>query len=152
VRRFRFPLEPVLAHRRRIEEDKERRLGERLRELAAARAELASLEDEYRRYAAVIRTKHRMLDAETLRAHYAHLEYLDRAIDAQLAVVRTRTAAADVARAELIEASKERKTVERLRERRYEEHVLEEGRIEQKELDDVNARRHEHAAVKGEFA
>jgi flagellar export protein FliJ len=68
---------------------------------------------------------------------------------AQIRIVAERRVALDRARNELLEASKEKKVVEKLKERRREAHALEEQRMEQKELDDGNARRYGRAQVGG---
>ncbi len=80
------------------------------------------------------------LDADTLRATYAHLGYLDRAILA--AQQRVDACAAETARsqARLIVAARDRKVLETLKDRRREAHLLETALAEQRELDDQNAR------------
>ncbi len=146
MKKFRFTLQPVLEHRQRIEDDFKVALGARRRELAVAQAELDRLTERYREHSEMLRGEHRSLSAEDLRLHYAHIAFLDRAIDAQRAVVAARAATVDRARAEVLEASKERKAVEKLKERRGEAHAEEERRVEQNELDDSNARRHARTA------
>ena len=81
------------------------------------------------------------MSSDELRAHYAHLEYLDRRIVMQLASISALKAAVERARADLVEASKERKVIEKLKERRFEQHQAVEAADEQKELDESNARR-----------
>jgi len=142
VKKFRFALQPVLEQRERVENDLKAALAARQRDLDAAQAELAGLDRRYRAQSEMLRGEHRTLTAEDLRLHYAHVAFLDRAIDAQLGVVAARRAEMERARAALLEASKERKAVEKLRERRRDAHAEEERRVEQNDLDDANARRH----------
>jgi len=142
VKRFRFALQPVLEHRERVEDDRKAALAARQRELDAAQAELGGLNERFRAHSEMLRGEHMTLSAEDLRMHYAHVAFLDRAIDAQLGVVATRRAEVDRARAALLEASKERKAVEKLKDRRRDAHAEEERRVEQNDLDDANARRH----------
>jgi len=75
-----------------------------------------------------------------LRAHYGHLHFLDRVIDAQIRVLAERRAALDRARQDLMAAQKDRKVVDKLKDRRKATHAAEEMRLEQGELEDANAR------------
>lgn len=140
--KFRFSLQPVLEHRRRLEERLQMALAAQRRELDLAQAELMSLNQEFRRHSDELRFGHKSLDIDALRLRYAHLQFLDRSIDAQIHVVAQRRTEVEVVRLETLAASKDRKVVERLRERRSEEHATEETLHEQKELDDANARVH----------
>lgn len=141
MKRFRFSLQPVLDHRERIEDEKQQVVAKRKRALDEAEAELQRLNEEYRASASGLRLKHRGMTAEELRLYYAHLQFLDRCIVSQIDVVAERRVALDGARSDLLEASKDRKVVEKLKERRHEAHVAEAHRVEQNELDDGNARR-----------
>jgi flagellar FliJ protein len=141
MRKFKFSLEPVLDHRERIEEEKQQIFAARRRELQDAEHELARLNGDFRRFSTTLREEHARLSTEELRWHYAHLEFLDRCITMQHAVISQRRAAVDRARRELVEASKERKVMEKLKDKRFEEHQTLEASLEQKELDDANNRR-----------
>lgn len=149
AKKFKFSLEAVLEARKRVEEQKQQVVAERLRAQEVSERELARLNDAFRASSEKLRKDHRELDAEGLRTFYAHVQFLDRAITAQIRIVAERRYAVDRARAELLEASKERKVVEKLKERRRESFVLEGIRIEQIELDDGNARRFGRAANAG---
>jgi flagellar protein FliJ len=149
VKKFSFVLQPVLDHRKRIEDEKQLVVAARKRALDEAEAELSRLNDEFRCHAAMLRDEHKKLETRELQSIYAHLQFLDRCIVAQIKIVAERRIALDRARNELLAASKEKKVVEKLKERRREAFVLEEKRVEQKELDDGNARRHARAHVGG---
>jgi flagellar FliJ protein len=138
---FKFSLEPVLEHRERIEDEKQQVLAERMRDLKAAEDELKRLDGEFKRYSTALREDHAKLSSEELRWHYAHLEYLDRCMTMQHGIILQRRAAVERARADLIAASKERKVMEKLKDRRLEEHEALQAAQEQKELDDTNNRR-----------
>jgi flagellar FliJ protein len=138
---FKFALEPVLEHRERIEDEKQQVLAHRLRDLKAAEDELARLNGEFKRYSTALREDHAKLSSEELRWHYAHLEYLDRCMTMQHGVILQRRAAVERARTDLVAASKERKVIEKLKDRRLEEHQAQQAAQEQKDLDDTNNRR-----------
>ena len=140
MRKFRFALQPVLAHRERIEEERQQELAVAQHALNEATAELLRLHEEFRKNSNLLREEHRTFDSEQLRLHYAHLEYLDRQITAQEAVVAQRKTEHSAARLRLLEASKDRKALEKLKERRQDAHAMLEGQLEQRDLDDANAR------------
>lgn len=141
MRQFKFNLRPVLEQRERIEDDKQQAFAARQMELKAAQDELARLNGEFKRYSTALHDGHATLTSDELRRHYAHLEYLDRCMVMQHALISQLRAAVEKARKELVEASKERKVIEKLKDKRLEEHQAREAAFEQKELDDSNARR-----------
>ena len=149
MKKFVFTLQPVLDQRQRVENEKQQIVAQRKRSLDEAEGELKRLNAEFRQSSERLRSAHRELTAEELRLHYAHLSFLDRTIVAQIQVVAERRVALDRARADLLAASKERKVVEKLKNRRREAYVAEAARIEQNELDDNNARRQARRAVGG---
>ena len=149
AKQFKFNLQPVLEQRERVEDQKQQVVASRQRALDVAESELARLNSEFRSHSEAIRTMHRGLDTEQLRMHYAHLQYLDRVILAQIRVVAERRVMLDRARADLLNASRDRKVVEKLKQRRREAHITEELRVEQNELDDANARRYARAQISG---
>ena len=142
MKRFAFALQPVLDHRKRVEDEKQLIVAMRKRALDDSERELARLDEEFRKHSAMLREGHKKFETRELQSVYAHLQFLDRCIVAQIRIVAERRVALDRARNDLLEASKEKKVVEKLKERRRDAHSLEEQRIEQKELDDGNARRY----------
>ena len=149
MKRFHFALQPVLEQRERIEEEKQMVVAQKKRALDDAENERNRLNAEFREQAHRVRSKHREINTEELRLTYAHLQFLDRCIVAQIQIVAECRVALDRARKDLLEASKERKVVEKLKERRKTAHETEAARIEQNELDDGNARRYGRRAVGG---
>lgn len=139
-KKFNFTLQPVLDYRKRIEDQKQQTMATRQRAWEEARRELDRLNDEFRANSRELRERHQEFDVEELRLRYAHLQFLDRTIDAQIKVLAERQVALDRARKDLIAASKNRKVVDKLKERRKLAFTAEELRVEQIELDDGNAR------------
>ncbi|MBV9407905.1 MAG: flagellar export protein FliJ [Candidatus Eremiobacteraeota bacterium] len=143
--KFAFQLQPVLGHRERIEQE---RAGDHARALADQLA-AASQRDQIigKRDALRLRLiqEHTQFDAETLRASYTHLDYLDRAIVVAQQRVDACVAVTERARLKLVDAAKDRKVLETLKERRREAFELDAARADQRELDDQNARAHERA-------
>lgn len=141
MKRFVFSLRAVLEHRERIEEEKQRIFADRQRDLMRAQAELKRLDAEFRSEALSLRNEHRTLTADQLRAYYAHFEYLDRCITASHAEIARHCSLVESARLELVEAGRDRKIMEKLKEHRLEEHRALVAAGEQAELDDANNRR-----------
>lgn len=146
-KKFKFQLQPVLDQRKKIEDQKQQIVALRQRAHDEAQNELERLNTDFNTATAELRTLHKGLSSDQLRLHYAHLQFLDRSIIAQIRVLAERRVMLDRARADLLAASKERKVVEKLKERRHEAFVAEELRVEQQELDDGNARRFSRAAL-----
>ncbi|MGZ3497646.1 MAG: flagellar export protein FliJ [Vulcanimicrobiaceae bacterium] len=142
MKKFTFGLAPVLEQRERVEEQKQHVFAQCQLELQRAQDELARLNSEYKRHATTLREDHRQLTSDELRWHYAHLDFLDRAMTAQQHVISQHAAACEQARRELVEASRDRKVIEKLKARKFEQHVAFEQMIEQRESDDANARRY----------
>jgi flagellar FliJ protein len=141
MKKFRFTLQPVLEHRERLEDEKQQAVAQRKRALDDAERELRRLNDKFRTHSERLRSEHRTLDGEQLRVEYAHVQFLDRAIVAQIRVVAERRVALDRARDELLEASKDRIMVEKLKDHRKALHDAEAQQAAQSEMDDQNARR-----------
>ncbi|MFN2449730.1 MAG: flagellar export protein FliJ [Candidatus Baltobacteraceae bacterium] len=145
MKRFAFSLEPVLEQRERIEDEKQLFLAGRMRDLRDAQDTLARLNAQFKQYSLRLRDGHRNFTSEDLRAHYAHLEYLDRSMTMQHGIISQCRLASERARLDLLDASRERKVIEKLKERRFEEHRQMQAAEEQRELDDSNNRRHARA-------
>ena len=139
--RFVFPLQPLLDERRRTEEEKQ---------LAFVRVKAARDERsrELDRIAGALRTRGRALhecamtgSAANLRLYDANLRYLERALQSHERCSAESAQAFDLAAAELLDANRERRLIEKLKERRFQEFEREEARRDELELDEANARR-----------
>jgi flagellar FliJ protein len=139
--RFVFPLQPLLDERRRKEEEKQ---------LAFLRVKAARDERsrELDRLAGVVRARGRALhecamtgSAANLRLYDANLRYLECALQSHEKGGAETAAAFDRAAAELLDANRERRLIEKLKERRLQAFEREEARRDEVELDEANARR-----------
>jgi flagellar protein FliJ len=143
--RFAFRLDPVLEQRERVERE---RAADHARALAD-QLSAQRMHDEILEKRDMLRQRlvreHAHFDAETLRATYTHLDYLDRALVASQQRVDACIAHTERARVRLVEAAKERKVLETLKERRREAFRLDAALADQRELDDQNARSFERA-------
>lgn len=140
--RFVFRLASVLRYRERIEEEKKLLLAAEQRKLAEAEATRQRLRTNREALARELVAGHRRFDVETLRVTYAHLDFLAREINTADWHVATCQSAVDVARDVLVRASKDRKILDRLRERARENFNREQLRLEQHDLDEANSQRY----------
>jgi flagellar FliJ protein len=143
--RFRFRLQPVLDVRERIQDERQRELALKQRDLGQAEAELAGLFHDRETQRDALTREHRTFGVEELRAAYAHLAYLDRAIDDQAVRVAACTDEVLRAQAKLVAANTDRKVLETLRTRRHDAFRADAALVEQREVDDQNARRYGRA-------
>jgi flagellar FliJ protein len=143
--RFRFRLQPVLDVRERIQDERQRELALKRRELEEAETVLTALDTDRHEKREALTRDHRSFGADDLRATYAYLAYLDRAIEDQ--AVRIAACNDEVVRAQtqLVAANTDRKVLETLRTRRHEAFTADAALVEQRELDDQNARRYGRA-------
>ena len=139
--RFVFPLQPLLDERRRKEEEKQLAFFR----VKAARDERSR---ELDRLSAALRARGRALhecamtgSAANLRLYDAHLRYLERAIDSSERCSVESAASFDLAAAELLDANRDRRLIEKLKDRRLHEFEREEARRDELELDEANSRR-----------
>ena len=139
---FTFQLDPVLQQRKLVED-------QRQRELAAVQAEYGELDRQLRSLDLEVQTSEAdlrsnrltgRLDLSFLAAHRRFTLAMQRkavALAQQMAAVRKRV---DDARAALVEAAKQRKIMEKLRDRRQAQWSEETTRKELAALDEISAR------------
>jgi flagellar FliJ protein len=137
--RFKFQLEGVLEHRKNFEAEKQRALAAVLAQMQALKTELSDL-DQLARSAVSDLRENRLtgnLDLSFLAAHRRFSGSVQRkalALAQKMALVQREI---DKARSELAEAAKQRKIIEKLRERQLERWKNQQNRQEAEELDDI---------------
>jgi flagellar FliJ protein len=139
--RFVFPLEPLLDARRRKEEEKQ---------CAFAHAKAARDENvrDLGRLSGALRLGGRALhecamtgSTASLCLYDAHLRYLERTLQSREKSSAESAPAFARAASELYAANRERRLIEKLKERRLQEFEREEARRDERELDEANALR-----------
>jgi flagellar FliJ protein len=136
MRRFVFSLQKVLEYRQRLEEQAIRAFAEAQAQLMHEQAVLHKLLIEREE---CLRCSHRRqhLSVELLAVEQTYLSALEERIEQQRQRVAEAEKVLEEKRQALIEAQRERKTLERLREKQYEEWRQEWLRTEQKALDEL---------------
>jgi flagellar FliJ protein len=136
---FHFKLSGVLEHRKNIEEEKQRALAAVLAQMQALKTELSDLDSVARSAISDLRDNRLtgQLDLSFLAAHRRFTGSVQRkalAIAQKMALVQRQI---DEARAALAEAAKQRKIIEKLRERQLQRWQDQQKRQEAEELDDI---------------
>jgi flagellar biosynthesis chaperone FliJ len=124
--RFRFRLQPVLDVRERVQDERQRDLALKKRDLVEAETALAALEADRDDQRAALVRGHRAIEDQAVRVSACGDEV-------------------DRAKAKLVAANTDRKVLETLRTRRRDAFNAEVAQAEQREVDDQNARRYGRA-------
>jgi flagellar export protein FliJ len=136
--RFRFRLQSLLKLRRSLEEAAQRELARVLALLDEARAQRAQLLRTQLETVESLGTPTRQqVDLERWRAAERFLWVLERRIAAARNQVREAETRVAAARQELLRAHRAHLMLERLRERRQEQHALEQLREEARDMDEM---------------
>jgi flagellar FliJ protein len=146
VAKFTFKLESVLEQRRHVERQRQRDLAAAQRKVLGLQAELDALVAVRRASAKDLRTRGK-LSAAALAAHQrfaAGTRHKVAALDRAIADARRELEAAQIA---LLEAAKQRKVIEKLREREQMRWASEMRKRETAESEDIAAARRAHAAA-----
>jgi flagellar FliJ protein len=137
--RFKFQLEGVLEHRRNVEEEKQRALAKVSGEMHRLENELRELDRLATGATADLRENRLVgrLDMSFLAAHRRFTGSVQRraiALAQKMALVQREI---EKARGALAEAAKQRKIIEKLRERQFSRWQEQRKRAENEELDDI---------------
>lgn len=136
---FVFHLDPVLRHRRNVERQRQVALAEAQAQMAPLQATLDALDQAVRQSVEDLR-KNRLTGTLDMTFLAAHRRFLNSShknaieIAQQMAQVKLRV---DAARRELADAARQRKIVEKLREKQYQRWMDERSRSELAMLDEV---------------
>ena len=136
---FRFNLKAVLRQRELAEQQRQREFADVQREYAAMEAELRALDESVKATTDDLRQNHLVgrISVEYLSAHRRFTLAMQRkAVEhaQRMATVKQRL---DAARAVLVEAAKDRKAMEKLRDRRQEDWKADQDRREAAATDEV---------------
>lgn len=141
MRAFRFPLEPVLSYRRQVEEARKRDFAQAHRAVIEHQQALQRLYAEESTAQADLRTMAAtQLNIQDVLAQRRYLTAIARRITQGREQLQKRMQEQTLARAAYLQASRDRRVLERLRERRWEEYRVLVRRDEQKEMDEVAGR------------
>lgn len=136
--RFRFPMENILNMKEKLEDQAKNEYGQANARLLREQEKLdrltERLEDAKQKLREVL---HEVLSVSEIRRKEDAVEIIKTYVMQQFLIVKRCEKEVEVAREKLTEAMKERKIFEKLREKAFEEFMKEEGRKEQKEVDEL---------------
>jgi flagellar FliJ protein len=141
--KFEFRLEPLLEHRKGMEEKKRRDYAACRRAVDESKGEIGALADAHLRSMKRLAGAGCTQSAADLRLRDAYLRSLQNAMNRERLRCEELNLVCNRARDDLVAASRERRVVENLKERRLRAFVAEEARRDELELDEANARCHE---------
>lgn len=136
--RFVFKLEGVLRHRERIEQDRQRELAIVQADMVQLQNELRAFNGEVQRNVAAARGQLvGKLDMGYLAAHRRYMLGMQRKVHDLAQRMAAQQQRVDEARRSLVEATKQKKILEKLRERQQERWAAEQNRREAGALDEL---------------
>ena len=136
MKRFEFKLERVLGYRGVREEQKRRLLAEAQRAIPTQRERIRMIEVEINKQMAEVQARCvENVDVKDVVARRLYTSYLQSAVVLANEALASLRGQVEARRQELVQASKEKKVLERVREKRFREHVYEMDREEQNFID-----------------
>lgn len=142
MKRFVFNLESLYEHRQRAEEACQREFVEANLKLQSEERRLDEFKAQYRNSGLEMDAlKEKGASANELEMHHAYLGGLKKQMISQEALVSKHYKIVEKKRAELVEASRNKKVMEIMKEKSLSAHMLKENRREQKEADDLTSAR-----------
>ncbi len=148
---FSFKFQSILDLKQRIEDQKKSKYGEANEELKNQTDKLNVLIEERDYQFELMREKGKNgLTPKELIVYNNYMDRLKRSIEIQTVVVERAKAAVEKARLELVEAAKQRKMFETLKEKKLEEYWEEYYKKEQAQLDEVVSYKYNGGVKDGE--
>jgi len=140
VPQFVFKLDGVLRHRERIEQERQRDLAVAQAELAKIQNALSGIDDEVRTTAADVRDNHLVgrLNMGYLAAHRRYMLGMQIKSLGLVEKLNAQQRVVDLARVALAEASKQKKILEKLRERHHARWAADVARAEAGAMDELS--------------
>jgi flagellar FliJ protein len=148
AKRFNFRLAPILKIREAKKKDAQRLLGKRMGELKALQDRLQSLREAWNDAFGRRRAQHgQPIDIDLWRSIERFLTSVERRVEETNAEIAKAEALVDEARKVLTKAHREHLTLDRLRERRKEQHDQEAAKEEQRQADELAILRYQFKSL-----
>ncbi len=145
--KFTFNLEAVLRIKTQKEESIKNELGKAVQRLEAEKQKLAKLENTVEEITAQFNRKAKRTTVRKLIEFNEYLSLLDSKIKKQKENVNCAASDVDRIREELLQAVKERKILEKLKEKKFDEFLHEQKKLEQKSNDEHVSFMHKAGSV-----
>ena len=136
--KFKFEMANILSLKENIATQKEQEFGKAVQALAAEQHKLETMHEEMRTCMAKLRGEMGGgIKPNEISQMHAYMELLKMRIEDQKKVILTAEKFVEFKRHELIEATKEKQMLEKLRDKKREEYLEEEKAAEQKSVDEL---------------
>ena len=136
--KFKFRLQSVLGIKEKVEDLKKNEFGKAVSQLAYERKKKADMEDAKTANIASLKNSIETgISPEDIRQHNVYTDMLKRQIKQQEQVIIRAEAYVEEKREELVEAMRDRKTLETLKDNDYEEYLAEEKKAEGQVVDEI---------------
>ncbi len=145
--KFLFKLQPVLNLKQQQEENKKNELGKAVQMLEAEKHRLAELENSLAAAVEEFNEKTRKTTVHKLIEFNDYLSVLNSKIKSQKENVNNAASYVDKVREELLTAVKERKILEKLKEKKHDEYLIEQKKLEQKTNDEIVSYNHNESSA-----
>lgn len=140
--KFTFKLQPLLSVKSQQEDNQKNELAKAVRKLEQEKAFLKKLETEEKELISDFNEKSRKSTVEKLIEYNQYLSFLNTRIRKQKENVNCADRNVDKVREELIRIVKEKKILDKLKDRKYEQYLLDEQKAEQKLNDEIISYKH----------
>ncbi len=138
MRKFQFNLQPVLSLRRQAQRLKQKEFADVVQEIRRCERDIMCVLSEREAAQKGLRlAQQRRIEPRQVVFHLSFLNHLDGRLNRLREELLALSRKAEKKRLELVEASKKKKSLEKLRERRKVEYEYEAGREERKMFDEV---------------
>jgi len=138
---FIFNLQPLLDLRERTEEDRKREYGIGLRLYEEAMADLRRAQEEHAESLRRLRERIMNADARAMEDAYAEVTYLRDLVARARQIADQAEQQLEAMRQRLLNATREKNVMQKLKERRHEAYLEERRLREEQEIDDANVLR-----------
>lgn len=136
--RFTFRLQPVLNIKRQMEDSLKHELGKALQSLENEKKKLNELKEEKKKCMSEVSSGVTGgMTVNKLRTYNTYISFIKQKITKQTEMVKSAQKIADKHREELVQMVKERKMLEKLKEKQYEQFLKEADKNEQKIVDEI---------------
>lgn len=137
--RFIFNLEGVLRQRKHLEQEKQRVMAEKLKVVTELQIALRKLQETMQTSNEDVRQNRLVgrLDMSFITAHRRFVASIMRQSQGMVQKIALAQRAADVARAELVEAARGRKAIEKLKEKQFQRWREKQARLEAAQMDEI---------------
>jgi len=135
---YKFRLQKLLDYKTKVEEEKKNKLGSAVKRLEKEKRKMAELKKEFSDMQSLFQEKTSQgMAVNELKILANYIDYYKRGIKAQKVRIKMAEDYLSACREELIAATREKKMIEKIKEKDYSKYLYEEQKKEEKLVDDL---------------